>query len=540
MTAFKLIQVNLTYRCNRDCSYCYAKNLIEDYDKDMTVDDFKSLLNWLERNNIKSLNITGGESTLHPNIGEMLDLVNEKKFNVTIFSNGLFPKTFLEHVNKANSFLINYNHKDTYTSEDYDKLHENLEYLKQKGKHITLAFNITSEINSCDHVIDAAKKYGVKKINMDLVIPNALKNNCHIQIEEFSGKRELVSSFLKKFKENGITVKITRPLPLCIFKNEKKEYPETVISSCSIGRGIVAVNPDLTIFPCLALFFNGPKITNFNSFQEINLFYKKAISDVKWKRYVYQECKSCIYSTRKQCQGGCVCQKCTGFKVVNKEWYTIFSQYELSEINEFIPWADKSVNFLNNVFGEPKKKFRIYLFKNKDDMVYYSGFYSCPGWATGFSIKNNYYQYLLKTGRRLVHELCHVYIHQNRKSIIPLWLEEGFCEYMFYTRKDKPRLNSLLQKTELIPFEALFPKTSAIGLLKYDYRPLDYNLAYMQSFSLVDYLAKEFGFETVLKLLKEEYPDFKERFQQLTKCRFEDVELRWQKTIKPDRQSIPS
>lgn len=532
MNPYKLIQVNLTYRCNRNCNYCYAKNLIEDYDKDMSVDDFKSLLNWLEKNNIKSLNLTGGEPTWHPHIGEILDLAKGKKFYVTVFSNGLFPEAFLEHIDKSDAFLINYNHKDTYASKEYENLHKNLEYLKQKNKPTTLAFNITDEIESCDYVINAAKKYGVEKVNMDFVIPNSLKNNYHIRSREFNKKKGLIRRFLKKFKENNIKVKITRPLPLCIFKDEKKEYPRSIASLCSVGYGIVAVNPDLTIFPCLALFFKGPKITEFNSFQEIKSFYQKAVSDVKWKHYTYPECKSCIYFIRKQCQGSCLCQKCLGFRILDKKEYTVFSQYSSSEIKDFIGLVDKALNSLNKIFGECKKKIKVYLFNNKEDMIYYSGFYSYPEWVTGFASRSSYYQYSPKIGRRLIHELCHVYIHQNKKGAVPLWLEEGFCEYMVYTQKDKARLDNLLRKNELIPFDTLFPR-AGVGLLKYDNRILDDNLAYIQSFSLVDYLIKEFGLRMVLKFLSEEYSDFKKYFQQLTKYKFEDVELRWRGTIKP-------
>lgn len=534
MNQHPLIQVNLTYHCNRICSYCYAKNLIEDYDKDMSIDDFKLLLNWLEKNDIKSLNLTGGEPTLNPYIGEMLGLIQEKKFNATIFSNGLFTQTFFEHVDKANSFLINYGPKDDYTPEEYDSLHRNLECLKQKNKKIMLACNITDKIKSCDHVIEAVKKYNAERVNMDFVIPNLLKSNYHISISEFNKKKNLIKSFLKKFKENNIRVKVTRPLPLCIFKDEKQENPGSIISSCSVGYGIVAVNPDLTVFPCLALFFKGPKITDFDNFQEINSFYEKAISDVKWKRYTYPECKSCIYFVRKQCQGGCVCHKCSGFNILDKGEYTIFSQHDLSQVKEFTALVDKALIPLDKVFGRPKKKIKIYLFNNKKDMIYCSGFYHCPKWATGFASKNNYYHCYPKSGKRLVHELCHVYVYQNKKSEIPLWLEEGFCEYMFYTQKDNTRLNSILQKNELIPFDTLFPRTK-IGLLKYDNRPLDNNLAYMQSFSFVNYLIKKFGLETVLKLLNEEYSDFKDNFKRLTNYDFKDVEQQWIETLKLER-----
>lgn len=525
-----LTQVNITYRCNMACTYCCSKNLIEDYDKDMSADDFKLLLNWLEKNDINSLNLTGGEPTLNPYIGEMLSLIQEKKFTSSIFSNGLFPKTFLGHIDKTRSFLINYSPKEYYTQEEYDYLHKNLDFLKQKNKKITLAFNITDKIKSCDHIIEAAKKYDVQRVNLDLVSPNLLKNNSHISINEFNNKKALITSFLKKFKENNIRVKAVRPLPLCIFQNEKQENPGTISSSCCVGYGVISINPDLTIFPCLGVFFKGPKITDFDNIQQINLFYKEAISDVKWKRYAYPQCESCIYFIRKKCQGGCVCHKCSGFNILDKGEYNLFSQYDPSQVKEFISLVDKALVPLNKVFGGLKKKIRVYLFNNKKDMLYCSGFYQCPKWATGFASRNNYYHCNPKTGERLVHELCHVYIYQNKKNEIPLWLEEGFCEYVFYTQKGDVQLDNLLQKNKLIPLDTLSPRTGK-GLLKYDDRPLNNNLAYIQSFSFVNYLVKKFGVETVLKLLSGEYSDFKEYFKQLTNHNLDDLEQQWKEAI---------
>lgn len=305
-----LIQVNLTYKCNRSCSYCFAKDLELDFKNSMSLEDFKGVLGWLKLNNLNSFNITGGEPTLHPLVNEMLSFSNANKFNVSVFTNGLFGNGFLESIGYARSFLVNYNHESTYTKKEYELLHENLDFIRQKGKPLTLAFNMTHGIDSCGYVIDAAKKYGAS-VHLNLTTPNSLKNNDYIHLNDFQDTKALVLKFLADFKKNNIHVKMTRPLPFCIFKDVMRENKGLLSSSCSVGYGIVSINPDLSIFPCLALFFKGPKITSFSSFDGIRSFYSKKISDLKWANNLFPECASCIYVARKKCQGSCLCHKCS-------------------------------------------------------------------------------------------------------------------------------------------------------------------------------------------------------------------------------------
>lgn len=528
MTPYKFIQVNINYGCNKNCSYCYAKDLKEDYEKDMTLDDFKDLLKWFGRNSITYFNITGGEPTIHPLVGDMLALADKEGFKVTIFTNGLFPQSFLKNIDYVYSFLINYNHKNTYTEKEYELLHKNLECIKQKGKPITLAFNITKEVDSCDYVIEAAKKYAAERVNMDLIIPNSLKSNEYIS--NFEECKNLINTFLEKFKGNSIPVRITRPLPFCIFKDEIRENKKVVGSSCSIGYGIVSINPDLSVFPCLSIFFRGPKITLFNNFEDVMSFYHNAVSDIKWKRYLYPECGSCVYLLRRKCQGSCLGHKFDSFNILEKQDYKLLSQYNLAEMSFQISKLDESVNYLNSIFGKPKQKIKVYFFKNKSQMLYYSGMYHYPDWVTGFAFNNVYYQYINSENPagfdKVTHELCHIYIYHNKKSDnLPLWLEEGFCEYLNNKSKNNSKLNTII-KSELIPFGRLSYR-GRLGLLEHNMNPLDRNTAYLQSLGFVDYIINRFGMDVVMKLLTDGYANFKKHFEELTSHKAQEIEDDW-------------
>lgn len=542
----QLIQINVSYTCNRDCSYCYAKDLKEEYFNNMNPKDFEEILNWLKKNNINSLNLAGGEPTIHPQIGELLALA--KNFNVTIFTNCLFKEPFLKNIDNAQRFLVNYNHKDTYTEEEYEQLHKNLETLKQKKKHITLAFNITKETTSCDYVIDAVKKYNVSSVNMDLVIPNSLKNNEYMSPAKFRESKDLFMRFFKKFKENNIPIRTTRPLPFCVFKDEIQENKGILYSTCSVGQGIIAINPDLSVFPCLSIFFKGPKITSFTNFNEAMSFYHEAISNLKWKRYLYPECDSCIYRLRKKCQGGCLCHKCFQFDAFKNKQYNILSQYDISKLDWFVEEVEGAIQYLDKIFGKPKQKIKISVFSNREDMLYCSGMYHMPEWVTAFAYKNTYYHHIgeqqLKNKclslsnpklRGITHELGHIYIYQNRKGEnIPVWLTEGFCEYLECDHKPDSELDlglaKLIQEKKLMSFDDLSVK-NPLYLLKHDPSPLNENIAFIQSSNFVKHLINKFGIEVIFELLMTDYLDFKQYFENLTNYSFANIEKEWKDSL---------
>ncbi len=527
----KLIQINVSYTCNKDCSYCYAKDLKEEYREDMDLENFKKILDWLKKNNIDSLNLAGGEPTIHPEIGNMLELANKEKFKITVFTNGLFNESFLKYADHANFFLVNYNHKDTYTEKEYELLHKNLDYIKQRGKGITLAFNITNEISSCDYIIEAAKRYNISNVNMDLVIPNSLKNNEYIPPDEFRNKKGMLMGFFNKLKENNISVKITRPLPFCVFKEEIKSSKGALYSRCNVGYGIVAINPDLSIFPCLSIFFKGPSLTSFNTFKEISEFYNTSISDLKWKRYIYPECKSCIYLLRKKCQGSCLCHKCSPFETLRTQRYTIFSQYTIEKMKGFISQIENSMDSLDILLPKPKRKIKIYLFNNKNDLTYYSGAYYYPPWVGGFVNRNIYYQYTPENSsnfKNVTHELAHIYIRQeNNTNNLPMWFEEGFCNYANRPNKSFPELCNelidLMKEKKLTPFEDM----SNTSLLKYDNAPLDRNIAYVQSQSMVVYIIDKFGMDSVKKILFDRYDNFNQHFEEVIEHKFSEINEEW-------------
>jgi len=533
MTQIKLLQVAITYNCNKNCNYCFVENFKHSY-KNMSLDDFKELLSWLEKNNIKSFNFTGGEPTIHPKIKDFIKIAHDRGFKFSIFTNGLFNEDLINDSKKVNSLLVNYNPKTHYTEKEYELLHKNLSKIKDKNVKTTIMFNITDDIKKCDHILNACKKYNIKDVLLDLIIPNSMKSNYFIDIADFQNKKTLLLKFLEQLKNKKIKARISRPMPKCLFTKEeliKLKKSNQVYHRCGTGESIVAINPDLTTFPCLSIFFKGPRITSFRNTQEYRQFYKKSMKNLRWQRILYEKCSSCIYKTRKQCQGACLCHKCKSFNIIKTDSFIINSQYKKEDIDDFIISIKNSIKELNKIFGKINKKLNICIFNNKDDLWAYSGVRYFPSWVGGFaSSKLTYYQYKNKAHKRITHELAHLYIQHFSKSKLPTWLNEGFCEYLNFKEDNKEILKNLLKNKKLIHFKDLLD-CGKMSLLKYDQDPLDINICYHQSRNFVKFLVDNFGMEKVMKLITDKYDNFYDHFLKVFEKDFFEIEKEWRNVI---------
>jgi hypothetical protein len=101
-------------------------------------------------------------------------------------------------------------------------------------------------------------------------------------------------------------------------------------------------------------------------------------------------------------------------------------------------------------------------------------------------------------GEILKHELCHLALHHHIPSArLPKWLDEGICQWVSGSLGEIMAGSSAVQPTGLsnrhIPLRRLehrFPTDKSLLLL-----------AYQQSRSFVEYMVKEYGRQSLLKIL---------------------------------------
>ena len=98
-------RILLTEKCNANCSNCFNADYRKN--KDMYIEDFFMLCDFLSVNNIKHLKIMGGEPTVHPYFLDAVEYA-QKKFSKILSlrqnSLGSVPHRASRHENKRTPF----------------------------------------------------------------------------------------------------------------------------------------------------------------------------------------------------------------------------------------------------------------------------------------------------------------------------------------------------------------------------------------------------------------------------------------------------
>jgi MoaA/NifB/PqqE/SkfB family radical SAM enzyme len=308
--------ITLTYRCNSDCNFCYAKGLNKQYKEVMDLEDFEKLLDWYEKQEIKNITVTGGEPTVHPNFKEMIDIINRRKFRMTIVTNGLFPSTFLDKViKKKESFVLSYRKPEEYSQGNSELLNKNLQSISDRNLNIRLVYNMSHNNTDPNYILDVCKRYKINHVILNVIFPNISKNNEYVSFTQLSQMGSSIVENIGILIRHGIKVVIRRPLPFCIFTTTQRLWLEKnadLHGVCLVGSRRYYINTDLSLLPCSVLStdssFKGPNVFQFNSEKEAIHYYSDSMTKLKWKPLI-KECLECNFYKQKECQGGCLIYK---------------------------------------------------------------------------------------------------------------------------------------------------------------------------------------------------------------------------------------
>jgi radical SAM protein with 4Fe4S-binding SPASM domain len=310
------LEIAITFGCNINCNYCYAKGLEKNIEP-ITINNFKKILNWLKSQNKNKIRLIGGEPTNHPKIKKILNLCNKNNFKYELVSNGIYDHKLNKYINNQNTtfVLFNYNFKNSINNK-HKILLKNIEILAKKKILIDIKYNITKNSNN-QEIIKIAKKYN---LNINFSAPNlGFSNKEYINWNKNQKKiSKKIVDFVKQCNQNGIFCYIGRPVPRCAFSNNNWKFLKKfayIKSKCDITKknssdGGYQVIPDLRIFACANLFAtNNKQITDYKNISEIKKEYKDYINLIRWKIPLLEKCKKCKFFLIKKCQGGCLGNK---------------------------------------------------------------------------------------------------------------------------------------------------------------------------------------------------------------------------------------
>lgn len=264
---FKRIYVEITNSCNLNCKFCIGNKRKKQF---LSIDSFNILLDKLNGYTKYLYFHVMGEPLLHPQIGELVSLANNRGFFVNITTNGYLINNIsnMEGVRQLNISLHSFNIKNKKSFEDYMKdIYNVTDMLVSNGTIIKYRLWINSKDN--DQFIKSLSAYYGVSINDDSV---KLADNVYL---EFG--REFVWPSLKNnyYNEEG---------------------------TCLGCREQIGVLVDGTVVPCC---LDSEGIINLGN------IYNDDLCDII-NSVLFQEIKSGFLKNKKVCD---LCRKCSFYEV---------------------------------------------------------------------------------------------------------------------------------------------------------------------------------------------------------------------------------
>ena len=105
----KHMNVIVTNQCNRKCPFCIAqKNTNKTENTFLQLKNIEKAIEFAKKENIKTIALTGGEPTLHPNIIKIAEMFHVNGFDLALYTNYDFPEIVRKLDGLVNHIFVSY------------------------------------------------------------------------------------------------------------------------------------------------------------------------------------------------------------------------------------------------------------------------------------------------------------------------------------------------------------------------------------------------------------------------------------------------
>ena len=308
--------------CNLACEYCFAKDVMEEDRQLLSLDNFRWLLDFIEKSGQDQVRMLGGESTLHPNF---IDFLQECKRHRAIhrfqlFSNFIFNEKVAEALKEVSkdlymSYLVNYNEPKILGEQKLAILERNITTLRDYGD-ITLGINFYDPNQDWKYIVEAALRHNIKTVRFSITIPNTQEKK-ELDIKEyFKSFVPVMSQFFLTLALNGLQASTDcNNTPVCMWDDEilrmlaMSNEQVLVAGLCS---PVIDVQPSMEAFRCFAHSGNKVNIKDYNNIDELNAYFLETIDSKLDKIDLFPECSSCVSKAVNGKSCGCLAYKTEG------------------------------------------------------------------------------------------------------------------------------------------------------------------------------------------------------------------------------------
>lgn len=309
--------VLLTAQCVRSCPYCFASREMEQTDDGVCLswEDLIYLADLHVQAGERSIQLLGGEPTLHPELPDMVAYLLARGFHVQIFTSGVVGEARLDKLKEVVdhsegqpiSFTCNLNDpKDTQTAERRSIVR----FLETFGDRITPGFNIYKPDFDLAFLIHDINAFGLRRrIRLGLAHPIYGKPNAHIRPEQASAVAHSLDSMFPLLEQHNVTLGLDCGFPMCMFTDAElgRLYRIAHGEVRFLCNPAIDIGPDAKVWACFPLSdYHRKSLYEFDGLRDIGAIYQGLFNQIRVEiGGIYTECDHCAHRQSGLCAGGC-------------------------------------------------------------------------------------------------------------------------------------------------------------------------------------------------------------------------------------------
>lgn len=312
------MNIAITNQCTRRCSFCYQSDIMDQAlasgATEMPVDGFRRVVEFIVRSGEQSLNLVGGEPTLHRNFAEIMHIAGEEPriHQILLFTNGIFSEKTLDAIashSRKTIISINVLSPADETPNRLKAVRATFRRMIEREIRFDLSFVIYRPDFDSDFLVRYADEYGIPAVRWALAYPVA-DGAAHVASSELASVGSRVVTMLRALGERGVRTYVDCPLPYCMFSDEElglvSRQALSVVNWGYCGLTL-EVNPDLTVKACPSqLERERVPLDWFDDMRQMERFFFSRMSVYKAAHRLLDECAGCRYFEQQRCQGGCL------------------------------------------------------------------------------------------------------------------------------------------------------------------------------------------------------------------------------------------
>lgn len=312
-----MANIFLTKKCNLKCPYCFADEFVNKEQQEVSIENFKTILNFIKTNPFERVGLIGGEPTTHSKFNEILEILNrdDEVKDAIVFTNGIEIDKSAELLkNEKFTLLINCNSQNDIGEHFYNKLKNNIRILKEEKINFRLGINLYSDKLNYGYIFELLKIAESNSLRFSTALPNCYKEETDNVLSDFSKFKPYLFKFFNNCIENKIVpYSDCNFIPHCLLEIEDKK---TILKMAKLGKDfgnnsfttnnicnpVIDILPDLTAIRCFGLSkHKRAKISDFKSIESLRKYFFNKIDIYARVTHISDKCSDCSANYLEKC-----------------------------------------------------------------------------------------------------------------------------------------------------------------------------------------------------------------------------------------------